>query len=365
MSSPKYFNSLNYSLGNEDTGFEVNIVNQLNPKNILSIAGCGSRALPLLSCQPDKLVCVDLVESQLAMTRLRMSCYLHLNYDQFLIFWGFPPYAAYDYSSVRRNLFSKIELSPEDRTYFAPIFEANYWNSILYLGKWEKTFQTLSKGLRFIMGKDYNRIFNFHSLDEQIHYYENEFPQKRWDAVLFLLGNKAVFNALLYKGDFIKKNVPESHFEYYQSSFDHLFRNGLVRNSFFANLCFFGEIIHQDGNTIEAESENFHAVKSSLESGSTVLTLNKDLLSGAKDFNNDLEFVSLSDVPSYFSGEIEKSFSQQLLPSLCKGAIVVLRSYLRIPEANWQGYTDVTTRYSSEIANEKVQMYRIQVFEKL
>ncbi|PIP89600.1 MAG: hypothetical protein COW01_11525 [Bdellovibrionales bacterium CG12_big_fil_rev_8_21_14_0_65_38_15] len=365
MSSPKYFNSLNYSLGNEDTSFEVGIVNQLNPKNILSIAGCGSRALPLLSCQPDKLVCVDLVESQLALTRLRMTCYLHLNFEQFLIFWGFPPYAAYDYSLERKKLFSKIELSAEDRTYFAPIFEANKWKSILYLGKWEKTFQTLSKALRFIMGKDYDRILSFHSLEEQIHYYENDFPQKRWDAVLFLLGNKPVFNALLYKGDFIKKNVPETHFEYYQSSFDQLFRNGLVRESFFANLCFFGHIAHQDGNTIEAQTINFHAVKSSLESGSKVLTLKKDLLSAAKDFKEDLEFVSLSDVPSYFSGDIEKNYAQELLPSLRKGALVVLRSYLRVPESNWNGYTDVTTRYSSEISKEKVQMYRIQVFEKL
>ncbi len=365
MSSPKYFSDLNYTLGNEDTSFEVELVSRFNPKKILCVAGCGSRALPLLSDQANELICVDLVESQLALTRLRLACYEVFNFEEFLIFWGFPPYAAYDYSNDRKELFSKMNLSAEDRTYFAPIFNQLNWQSILYEGKWERTFKTLSKALRFIMGKDSDKILSFHNLQDQVDYLENNFPTRRWDAVLFLLGNKPVFNALLYKGDFIKKNVPETHFDYYKSSFDQLFRNGLTRESFFAQLCFFGEISHQDGNTIEATRENFENVKAAISSGSKVLTVKKDLLSAASEYEDELDFVSLSDVPSYFSGEMESNFAQKLLPSLKKGALVVLRSYLRVPETDWSGYEDVTTRYSSLISKEKVQMYRIQIFEKL
>ncbi len=365
MSSPKYFNDLNYTLGNEDTSFEVEMVTKLKPQKILAVAGCGSRALPLLVCQPKELVCVDLVSSQLALTRLRLECYRALNFDEYLTFWGFPPYAAYDYAKKRKELFSKINLSADDRTFFAPIFEALNWQSILYQGKWEKTFQTLSKALRLLMGRDYGKILSFHSLQKQTDYLENGFPSRRWDAVLFLLGNKPVFNALLYKGDFIKKNVAETHFDYYKSSFDQLFRNGLARDSFFAHLCFYGEIAHQDGNTIEATIENFDLVKKSILNGSSILTVKNDLLTAAKEYQEELEFVSLSDVPSYFSGEIEQGFAQMLLPSLRKGAVVVLRSYLRVPETDWSGYAEVTTRYSSLISKEKVQMYRIQIFEKL
>lgn len=364
MSTPKYFSNLNYTLGNEDTGFEVTLIKSLKPKKILSIAGCGSRALPLLCAGAQQLSCVDVVPAQLALTRLRLGCYKKLSHEEFLIFWGFPPFAAYDYKEKRKELFSKIDLSSEDRTFFAPIFESANWGSILYAGKWERTFQALSKILRVIMGKNFGKLLSYSSLQSQTDYYENDFPARRWDAVLYLLGNKAVFNALLYKGDFIKKNVPESHFDYYKESFDQLFRNSLSRSSFFANLCFFGKIEHADGNTIEAHKDNYEAVAKNIASGAVIETLEKDLLSAAQEFKGDLDFVSLSDVPSYFSGEVEKSFPQKLLPSLRTGAIVVLRSYLRIPEADWSGYEEVTARYSSEISLEKVQMYRIQVYQK-
>jgi S-adenosylmethionine-diacylglycerol 3-amino-3-carboxypropyl transferase len=365
MSSPKYFSGLNYTLGNEDTGFEVSLVKELKPKHILSIAGCGSRALPLLCAGAETLTCVDIASAQLRLTRLRQACYENLSFEDFLIFWGFPPYAAYDYRNQRRDIFSRLKLDSADQDFFQNIFHAHAWESILYAGKWERTFHVLSKGLRLLLGKDYAKLLSFNNLSEQIDYYENDFPKRRWEAVLFLLGNKPVFNALLYKGDFIKKNVPESHFDYYYQAFDQLFRNSLARTSFFANLCFFGHIQHADGNTIEAQPENYLAVADALANGAKVFTLEQDLLSAAKELKSPCDFVSLSDVPSYFSGELEKNFAQELRPHLSRGAIVVLRSYLRVPQGDWSGYEDVTMRYSTEIAKELVQMYRIQVFQKV
>ena len=42
----KYFKSLNYSLGNEDTTFEVEMVKKLNPKKVLAVAGSGCHDVP-------------------------------------------------------------------------------------------------------------------------------------------------------------------------------------------------------------------------------------------------------------------------------------------------------------------------------
>src|SRR5690606_40026783 len=116
MGAPKYFTGLNYTLGNEDTTLEVSMLSKLKSKHILSIAGCGSRALPLIAHGASSLTCVDVAAAQLALTRLRLGCYKSLSFDEFLIFWGFPPYAAYDYKKQRRALFDKIELSSSDRT---------------------------------------------------------------------------------------------------------------------------------------------------------------------------------------------------------------------------------------------------------
>ena len=45
----EYFNQLNYTLGNEDTSIDVEIVKRLGSQSIFSVAGCGSRSFPLFA----------------------------------------------------------------------------------------------------------------------------------------------------------------------------------------------------------------------------------------------------------------------------------------------------------------------------
>lgn len=365
MSSKKYFSDLNYSLGNEDTGFEVELLRVLKPQNILSIAGCGSRLWPLAAHGAKKVIGIDVAPQQLAISELRLEGIKKLTHKEYLIFWGFAPYAAYDYRFERKNLYKKLELSSETKKYFDRWFEENHWGSVLYAGKWERTFALLSKLVRAMLGKDYAKIFEHRTLESQNSFYHSDFPLKKWKAVLFLLGNKTVFDTLLYKGDFIKKNVSESHFDYYFNNFEQLFTQVLVRDSFFAHLCFHGEITHEDGNTIEADPVVFEQMKKAFSSGCLGVLEPLDLLSAAAKFKNEgLDFLSLSDVPSYFGGDIEKNFMQDLKASLNPGGVAVVRSYLREPQADLSGYVDITPQFSEMIRREGVQMYRIKIYQK-
>ncbi|EQC43664.1 PF11899 family protein [Bacteriovorax sp. BSW11_IV] len=357
----KYFSELNYSLGNEDTRLEVAMVKKLSPKNIFAIAGCGSRALPLVLDGVKRLVCADVSQNQLYITELRRETIRHFTFQDFLLFWGFPPYGSYDYSHKRRELFYTLSLSDEANVYFLELFKDNGWKSILYLGKWEKTFKVLAKINRSILGKNYDRIFNFYHIGDQARYYENDFPFKKWQMVLFVLGNKAMFNALLYKGDFIKKNVSESYLDYYQNAFEHLMTEQLARESYFMHLCFFGEISHADGNPVEATEENFNTVKKNLAEAKVDLVAT-DMVSAIKN-EGPFDFLSLSDVPSYFAGDLEKNFLQDIRPGLAPGAVLVIRSYLRIPEADESGFVDITPQFGPEIFDEKVQMYKVKVLK--
>ena len=78
----------------------------------------------------------------------------------------------------RKKIFENLDLSDHCREYFKRVFNAIEWESILYEGKWEKTFKTLSIILRTIMGKDFDAILKFHDLDEQRLYFKNGFSQK-------------------------------------------------------------------------------------------------------------------------------------------------------------------------------------------
>ncbi len=359
----KYFKELNYTLGNEDTSFDAALTQRLGPESLFSIAGCGSRAFPLLNEKSKRLVLADFSKPQLHLSALRLATYKHLDFENFLIFWGFPPFGTYDYRVQRKELFYSLELSIEVREFFENVFLEVNWVSLLYLGKWEKTFKILASLMQKILGCNFDRIFEFTKLEDQIQYYRNEFPLYRWKAVIFLLGNKSVFNTLLYKGDFIKKNVPESHFEYYFKAFEKLFTNQLVRESFFAHLCFFGEISHPDGKTIEARENNFSLVKKSIDHIS-IDFWQGDMISLLSGAGEKFDFVALSDVPSYFTGDTEKNFLQKIRDNILPDGHVVLRYYLRVAEADECGYTDVTDNFLDLIAKEAVQMYRIKILRR-
>ena len=107
--------------------------------------------------------------------------------------------------------------------------------------------------------------------------------------------------------------MPETYFEYYEKAFSDLINNNLARESFFLNLCFFGEVAYKSANTIEAKKENFDLVKESLKAGSEVHYIDQDLISYCESLPKaSIDYISLSDVPSYFQGETEKNFMSRI-----------------------------------------------------
>jgi S-adenosylmethionine-diacylglycerol 3-amino-3-carboxypropyl transferase len=355
----KYFNGLNYTLGNEDTRVEIELVKHYKAKSIFSVCGSGGRALPLCGPGVKDLTLNDLSKEQIYLAMLREASYRQLTHDEFLSFWGYFPYADDNQCDERKSLFQKLNLTFEVKDFFTHVFNELNYRSVLYLGKWERTFFTLSKINRLLLGLDFDRILKFDNLAEQKKYYENQFPHKRWRLVLFLLGNKAIFNALLYKGDFILKNSPQSHFEYYQQAFERLFTTDLAQNSFFLQLCFYGKIQSLAGVPVEASFSSYQRIATSK---TVTHYLTEDMISHLSRGTHHYDFLSLSDVPSYFKGDLEENFMQQIRPSLNPGAIVVNRYYLRTPHCHLSGFTDVTDLHRELINLEKVQMYDIRIY---
>lgn len=350
----KFFNKLNYTLANEDTTMEYNIL-PTGMDHVLSVAGSGARVLPLIAKNPKLLTCIDLVPEQLFIAELRIEAVRSLTHSEYLNFWGYPP--ANISNAERKDLFHKIDLPPDAKSFFTNLFENHNWESILYLGKWEQTFNTFSKVVRAIMGKSVDKLFQQKTLEDQKRYLQSKFPLSRWKCCLFILGNKKVFNALLYKGNFVEKNIPESYFQFYLQTFNRVFNISPVRENYFTNLLFYGQIKFPEGNPIECNKKVFEEIKKSLET-TKVKFLRSDLISATKNATSKIDFVSLSDVPSYFKGEIEKNYLQDMKDGLKKGAILVQRHYLHITKsAKRENYVDITSNFQKEINSEKIQAY--------
>lgn len=356
-----YFDDLNYTLGNEDSSLEYDLLPK-NTEHVLAIAGSGSRILPLLAKHPKQLTCMDTSSKQLSLTELRIETLRSLDYDKFLAFWDYPPFSLT--SEDRKKAFQGLSLSKPTYRFINDLFKENKWESLLYQGRWERTFVTLSKINKLITGKKASELFYQTNTKEYFIYLKNNFPHKALILVVFLLGNASVFNALLYKGRFPKKNIPESMPKFYLKAFNRLFNQGLARNNFFLQLLFFGKLIFPEGNPIECDKKIFLLAKTGANKTQINYTQG-DIVNEIPKITKPIDFISFSDVPSYFTGEVEKNYLQKIYPYLSPQSLMVIRYYLHIPEGTiMKGYKDISANYINLMNQEKIQMYLVKVLRK-
>lgn len=363
-----YFNSLNYSLANEDVAFELAICRQLKPNHILTICGSGARFLPLASVQPQRITALDLAPQQLALAELRQVLMQNYPLDDYLRFFGYPPYTTDDNQDQRRELFETLPLRAPTREYFLELFSRLNWKGLLYEGRWEKTFTGIPKRLRKVIGGAYDNIFNFFDQEAQDRFFAKKLQDPLWKlipgAVLLLVGNASFFNAVLYRGNFVRKNIEETYFQFYSGVFRRLFANGLTRENFFLQICFLGRLKFPEGNPVEVHPAVYQAAQQAMQAETQVDFVLSDVLSFSEQTKHRYDFVSLSDAPSYFTGEAERNYLQALSRCLNRGARVVVRHYLHIPEqTDTTGYNDVSEEYRDLAAQEKMQVYKIFVYE--
>jgi S-adenosylmethionine-diacylglycerol 3-amino-3-carboxypropyl transferase len=356
--SPRYFHHLNYSLGNEDSTVEWAVLPERGGR-VLCVAGCGSRVLPLVARQPSHVVCADVSASQLHVTELRVEAARALEHADYLRFFGYPPDVGTP--EGRRRLFERIALSDDTRSFWLDVFDHQGWESILYDGRWERTFRKLSRVNGVLTRERGRSLFDARTVEEHAAYVRDRFPRKAWLLTLLLLGNPVVFNLMLYKGDFPRKNLPGTPFQFYRRAFDKLFAQGPSRENFFLQIVFFGKVRFAEGNPIECRPDVYERIRSALPNVS-IEYRRGDILEVAHAEGGAFDFVSLSDVPSYFAPPREQTYLQDLRPALSPGARVVLRYYLRRPERTVRaGYRDITASFEETIANEKVGVYDIEV----
>jgi S-adenosylmethionine-diacylglycerol 3-amino-3-carboxypropyl transferase len=201
-------------------------------------------------------------------------------------------------------------------------------------------------------------------MPEHADFMSTKFARLRWEFLVFLLGNSSFFNAVLYGGHFPQKNTPGSHRSFYKSAYDRIFAAGLPRDNFFLQLTLLGEIKYPEGNPVECRPDVFAKIKSGIRS-SKIDYVNAnvvDFISSQSDAHAD--FISLSDVPSYFDNDTAVDFLQRMRSGLSSGALVVARYYLRVLSGmNFDGYQIDSQNSRHWIELEKTQMYDVGIYK--
>ena len=171
-------------------------------------------------------------------------------------------------------------------------------------------------------------------------------------------------NILLYKGTFVKKNIKQTHSKYYIDRFEQIFKKFLLKENFFVQLILLGKIISPTATICENTPHIFTKAKEWLEKQKPVYLCIPITQITKQNLVKDVDFVSYSNVPSYYQENLEINHMQELKHILSDGALVVLRYYLREPSVtNFKSYQDVTIKFQSLIDQERVNMYTIKVYQ--
>lgn len=354
----RYFKALNYTLGDEDSRLELALLPDRS-KSVVAIAGSGGRILPLLAKNPARLVCVDILPEQLSLLRLRLALLAELDRDAFLSFLGYR--AGMDAPS-RRALFGKLTLPSADREFLTRYFEAIAWGPLVYNGRFERMLLTLHKIVRVLTGKAGRGIFEAANMDEQREYYRSRFPHLRWKAVLALLGNSTVLNSLLYAGDFPRNNLGISTFARYDEIFRHLFTEIPVRTSFFLQMIFLGRVVHEEGFPLECDAQVYAAARRALPHCEIVIS-QSDAIDHVAGLSG-VDFVSISDVPSFLPDDRALDFLQRMRASLSPAALVVARGHMRVARPDQEGFDDVSTAHADVLASESTGLWKTSVYRR-
>jgi S-adenosylmethionine-diacylglycerol 3-amino-3-carboxypropyl transferase len=349
MKKNEYFYSLNYTLSNEDTNLEYQLIER-QQLSILAIAGSGARVIPLLAKYPKKLDCIDLSFEQLLLTKLRIESLRQLSFEEFKALLGYHSILP----DQRKSIFEKLNLDIQSKSYWTEYFEKINYGALIYQGKWEKAMIGISKIINVFLANKVNQFFKN----------GKHITGVRWNTLLFVIANSSFFNSVLYKGKHPVKNIKESYFLYYRKMFKNIFHLKHGQESFFIQLILKGNIFNLMGAPLEVNKIIFEKAKVGLNTCQiNYIQSNIANLSATID---GYDFISLSDVASYFKDDLERNYQLHLANLLNKNGILVERYYFHIPvNLLSDKLVEVTRANEDLIKNESTQVYKIKIFQKI
>ncbi len=364
--SQEYFSDLNYTLSNEDTRVE----NQLLPQSansVFSIAGSGARCIPLIANNPSHLHIIDMSSAQIHLCELRFQALKQLSHQQWLFFLGYRGgiQDGNDAGDSRVKLFNQLELTAETKKYWSERRAGWEGKGLILLGRWESHFQKLGIIFKNYLQCDFSFLFKAQSLEEQISLYEKNWPHFRWKSLLRIFASEYVFNKFLYKGHFSgdsdRRTEDRPPYQFIWEEFERIFRTQLVRKNYFMQIIFLGEVRYEEGLPLEAHESIFHAAKKSKTQVHYHVGNLLDILP-----SQAFDFVSLSDTISYLPADIANNLLQKLHKDTKSGSQIVIRSFMKAPtKMNQSGWKRLQEKEDWAHKIDGTGVYQFHIFEKM
>lgn len=168
-----FYNSLNYSFGNEDWNVEKDALQVEDGDKVLCVTASGDRPLHLLLTSCQKVISIDVNPSQTALLELKMATYNRFDYEKSLAFLGC------NETSSRLNLYNEVksDLSKSCRIYWDKN-QTKIKKGVIYQGRTEKLCRISAKLMNLIRKEKNKKLFSFEEIEKQCVYIDNIWDSK-------------------------------------------------------------------------------------------------------------------------------------------------------------------------------------------
>ena len=188
------FGHIRYAQLWEDADVLLPALGQSKGETLVSICAAGDNALAMLLLDPARVIAVDLSPAQLACLRLRMSCFKHLNHDEFIELTGSRP------SSRRGELLDKAarNMDEPDQLFWAARKDVVIKYGIGGIGKFEKYFRIFHSYVLPLTQsrKSIQSVLSAKSRDERLNFLNNSWNHRRWRFMLKMFFSNKVMGKL-------------------------------------------------------------------------------------------------------------------------------------------------------------------------
>jgi S-adenosylmethionine:diacylglycerol 3-amino-3-carboxypropyl transferase len=124
-------------------------------------------------------------------------------------------------------------------------------------------------------------------------------------------------------------------------------------------------VIFTEGFPFEAKPEIFQKMKDGIKTCKIEFHQGDLIKIIEKDLSDKIDFISFSDILSYFDDQTGSKYLQKIKDKLNINAMTVHRYYFHINKyLNYNGYKKITKNFLNQIHDEKTQIYIIDVYKR-
>lgn len=352
--------NLQYTFCNEDTETEVSCLN--TELSLLTIAGSGSRVIPLLRSRPKRLVCIDNCEYQLYLTEMRITALKELTYDEYCILLGYKSAAGVE----REQIFEQLNLHSTAKSFLRGWFKNINWGCLIFSGYWERQIINSSRIFKTLIPRASNDLFSCKNLDRQKKYLTK--ITWRLSIVLLLIFASAIirnmFSSLRSFHCKLKIKPTFTSSLMYLKGLRKFCENKHIKNNYFYSPFILGRYDPNTAPTPEISKEHYSLCKSAMKS-CKIEYVHCDIFQYAEREQNKFDFISLSNVVDYCCQTSLEKNMESCKKSLKSKGIVFVRQHTSANTKIQILDTDIINeRLFTQLKNDDTPFYKITVFQK-